>query len=75
MLAIRDVIIKFRKKKMKFTITKILAEDLTSLASLIDEGKIKSVIDKIYPLDKTAEAQRYYEQGHSVGKVVIEVGH
>lgn len=64
---------KFRKKKMKFTIAKGSIEDLTYLASIIDEGKIKSIIDKTFTLDETAEAQRYYEQGHTAGKVVIQV--
>jgi NADPH:quinone reductase-like Zn-dependent oxidoreductase len=34
-------------------------------------GKVKSVIDKIYPLSETAEAIRYLEEGRARGKVVI----
>lgn len=64
---------KFRKKKMRFMITKIKIKDLEFLAHFIDEGKIKSVIDKSYSLDDIAEAHRHYETGHTAGKVVINV--
>ena len=47
--------------------------DLDLMRDLIEAGRVKPVIDRCYPLSQTAEAIRYYGEGHARGKVVITV--
>ena len=45
--------------------------DLGLLGDLIEQGKLKVIVDKTYPFAQTAEALAYVESGRAKGKVVV----
>jgi 2-desacetyl-2-hydroxyethyl bacteriochlorophyllide A dehydrogenase len=57
--------------KYKVILMKSNHDDLAFLAEQIEHGKIRSVVDRTYPLSELAAAHRYSEAGHVIGKIVI----
>ena len=46
---------------------------MQAIADLLEERKIKPVIDRRYPLEQAMEAHRYLEEGHARGKVILDL--
>ncbi len=63
----------FGNKKVICVLSPQRHEDLVAVSKMIEEGKLKSIIDKIFPLNKAAEAHKYVEQGNKKGNVIISV--
>lgn len=63
----------FGSKKMRFLAAKSNQKDLEFIVNLVENGKLKPVIDRRYSLDKAADAMGYLGEGHARGKVVINV--
>src|SRR6266700_779450 len=68
-----DLLSRFVRQKFVRYVTTLNKGDLTVLSDLMQAGKVTPVIDRTYKLSETAEAMRYFEQGHARGKVVIAV--
>lgn len=60
-------------KNVKLLVVMPEEKDLLTITGLIEAGKVKTVIDKVYPLSETAEALRYLGAGHAKGKIVITI--
>ena len=62
-------------KKVLCVLSPQSTEDLIFLRGLIEEGKVRSIVDKCYPLEQAAVAHRYVEEGHKKGHVILTVAH
>ncbi len=65
---------RFTDKTAIFAFAGEKEEELLALKEMIESGKIKSIVDKIYPLDQAAQAHRRVETEQRLGIVVISVG-
>ena len=60
-------------KKLQALSARPSADDLAYIAKLFQEGKLKPVIDRRYPLAELPDAIRYVQEGHAAGKVIIGI--
>ena len=65
---------KFTDKIAIFAFAGEKEEELIALKAMIEEGKIKSIVDKIYTIEQAADAHRRVETEQRLGSVVISMG-
>lgn len=59
--------------RFEFLFMRAEGQQLSKITELIEAGKIRPVIDKVFPFEQTNEAIAYVETGRSRGKVVVKV--
>jgi NADPH:quinone reductase-like Zn-dependent oxidoreductase len=64
---------RFSFPRARLVIVRPRARDLELIARWLDEGKIVPVVERVYPLDRIAEAEAHVETKHTRGKVVVSV--
>lgn len=61
----------FGSTRVAFEISGYRREDVLLLKELLEAGRYRAVVDRIYPLEDVAEASRYVESWQKVGNVVL----
>ena len=64
---------KRRQAHYSFLFMRANGEQLTQITTLIDDGIIRPVVDRIFPFASTKEAMAYVEAGRAKGKVVVSM--
>jgi NADPH:quinone reductase-like Zn-dependent oxidoreductase len=64
---------RFSDKTVKFAFAQESREELSALKQMIEDGKIKSIVDRVYPMDQAADAHRRVETEQRLGAVVIAI--
>ena len=62
-----------RQVTYSFLFMKASGDQLRKITSLIDEGAIRPVVDRVFPFESTKEALVHVESGRAKGKVVIKL--
>jgi NADPH:quinone reductase-like Zn-dependent oxidoreductase len=62
---------RFGDKKVVFEFPRFRKADLLLLAELLEAGRYRPVIDRVYPLEDVVEATRYVETQQKIGNVVL----
>ena len=65
----------FSSKKIVSGVIKETVKDMNFIKQLIENGKLKATISKIYPLKEIARAHAHVDGGHKKGNVIISVHH
>ncbi|CAN5720164.1 NADP-dependent oxidoreductase [soil metagenome] len=60
-------------KRAKLIVVKGMGDDLALLGRYADEGRLRPVIDRVYPLEQVREAHDQSESGRVRGKIVLRV--
>jgi len=78
-LVMRLLSYRIRKKAKRhhvsysFLFMRASGDQLHEIASLIDSGIIRPVVDRVFPFESTKEALAYVEKGRAKGKVIVKV--
>jgi len=51
----------------------MIPEETAEIGKLLEAGRIRPVIDKVFPFDQAKEALAYLEKGRAKGKVAVQM--
>ena len=64
---------RFSRKTVKFAFAQETREELLILKKMIEDGKIKSIVDRVYPMEQAADSHTRVETEQRLGAIVIAI--
>jgi NADPH:quinone reductase-like Zn-dependent oxidoreductase len=61
------------KRRMRFNVSSPTREDVLFFKELIEQGRYRPIVDRVYPLEQAADAHTYVESWQKTGNVVLTV--
>ncbi len=65
---------RFTNKTARFAFAGETKEDLLNLKEMIEDRRIKSIVDRVYPMEQASDAHRRVETEQRLGAIVIAIG-
>jgi NADPH:quinone reductase-like Zn-dependent oxidoreductase len=65
---------RFSDKTATFAFARESKDELLALKEMIEDGKIRSIVDRVFPMEQAADAHRRVETEQRIGAIVIEIG-
>ena len=63
----------FSSQRIRITLVRSHQDDLAWLANEVSAGRLKTVIDEVFPLEKLADALKKSQGGHARGKIIVSL--
>jgi NADPH:quinone reductase-like Zn-dependent oxidoreductase len=64
---------RFTNKTARFAFAAETKEALLALKEMIEDGRVRSIVDRVYPMEQAADAHRRVETEQRLGAVVIAI--
>lgn len=64
----------YSKRRIKMVMVNSSGEDLKYLTNLVEQNKLRTVIDRVFPLEELHLAHELNQQGRTAGKIIVNVG-
>ena len=64
----------FTFPRARLVVVRPRSRDLAFIAACVDDGRLVPVVEKVFPLERIAEAEEHVATKHTRGKIVVRVG-
>jgi len=64
---------RFRKQKIRLAVNEDRMDDMVRLAQMVEDGKLRPVVDTVYPFAEAAQAHAHVEARHKKGAIILRI--